>query len=125
MTRLLLICFAGGIGTGARYLVGGLALKLWGPSFPYGTLLINFVGSFVLAAVMQLANNSELISTTTRLILATGLCGGFTTYSTFSWETFKFFQEGAWGLGLLNILATLIGCLVACALGFAGARAFG
>jgi CrcB protein len=122
MHRLLLICFAGAIGTGARYIVGGLALKAFGSSFPFGTLIINFAGSFVLAVVMALGTTTELISVTTRLTLATGFCGGFTTYSTFSYDTFKYFQEGAWGLGLANILATLIGCLFACLLGFAGAR---
>jgi CrcB protein len=122
MIRLLLICFAGAVGTGARYLMGGLALKLLGASFPWGTLVINLLGSFVLAAVMTIGTTTGTLSVTTRLTLATGFCGGFTTYSTFSYDTFKYFQEGAWGLGLANILATVIGCLLACLLGFAGAR---
>lgn len=122
MTRLLWICFGGALGTGARYLVSGWVLKAMGPAFPYGTLAVNFIGSFLLAAVMQVGLTTDMMSPTVRLTLATGVLGGFTTYSTFSYETFGYMQEGAWGAATLNIVVTVVSCLAGCLLGFVTAR---
>jgi fluoride exporter len=122
MTRFLWICLGGAVGTGARYLLGGWALRALGPSFPYGTLSVNLIGSLLVAALMYLGVEATMLSPTLRIVLTTGVMGGFTTYSTFSYETMKYLQDGAWGLAIVNVLVTVFGCLAACAAGWAGAR---
>jgi len=117
MVRVLLICLAGAIGTGARYWASDVALRVLGPAFPYGTLLVNVVGSFVLAAIMYASVSAGVLSPTMRLVFGTGFCGGFTTYSTFNYETMKYLQAGAYGLAAANIAGTLVACMAA---GFAG-----
>ncbi|MCC7382287.1 MAG: fluoride efflux transporter CrcB [Deltaproteobacteria bacterium] len=120
--KLLWISLGGAAGTAARYLISGWTASLLGPSFPYGTLMVNVTGSFLLAFLMQLSLTTELLPVTLRLALTTGVLGGYTTYSTFSYETFRYFQEGAWLPGGLNVLVTVTACLIACLLGFALAK---
>lgn len=120
--RFLWICLGGAAGTGARYLLSGWLLRVAGPGFPWGTLAVNLVGSFLLGLLMHVALTTELLSTTARLALTTGVIGGFTTYSTFNYETLRLFQEGAWLLGILNLAATVVGCLIAGALGLLSGR---
>jgi fluoride exporter len=122
MVRFLWICLGGALGTGARYLVSGWTLQALGSAFPWGTLAVNLAGSFLLAGLMALGVESSLFSPTLRLALATGVMGGFTTYSTFSYETMRSLQEGAWGTALVNVLVTVVGCLAACWLGWVVAR---
>src|SRR5688572_21239652 len=110
MSRLLWVCVAGALGTGARYLLAAWLLRLLGPSFPWGTLIVNALGSFLLGVVMQLGLHTDLVSPTARVVLATGLMGGFTTYSTFNYETLQYIQEGAWTMATLNIGATVVLC---------------
>jgi CrcB protein len=121
MPRFLWICLGGAAGTGARYLMSGWAQRLGG-SFPYGTLFVNVLGSFLLGVLMQVSLTTGLLSPTLRLALTTGALGGFTTYSTFNYETLQYFQGGAWLFGFLNILTTVIGCLIAGAFGLFAAR---
>ncbi len=122
MLRLLLICLGGALGTGARYLLSGWALSALGPVFPYGTLMINAIGSLLISFIMHISLNTSLISPTLRLVLTTGVMGGFTTYSTFNYETLRYWQEGAWLWGLLYILSTVVLCLVMGTLGLFAAR---
>jgi CrcB protein len=122
MSQLLMICLGGAIGTGARYLLSGWVLQVMGTSFPYGTLVVNGIGSFLLAALMYAGIEAATISPSLRVVLGTGVLGGFTTYSTFSFETMKYLQDGAWLLAAVNILGTVVGCLVACLAGWACAR---
>jgi CrcB protein len=122
MLRFAWICFGGAIGTGVRYLLSGWMLKVLGPSFPYGTFAVNVIGSFLLVAIMHVALSTQLVSPTLRLTLTTGVMGGFTTYSTFSYETFKYLQDGAWLLALRYVGVTVFGCLIACVLGLAAAK---
>jgi fluoride exporter len=119
--RLFWICLGGAFGTGARYLLSGWTLKVFGPAFPYGTLAVNIIGSFLLAGLMYIGVDSEIMPPALRLALTTGVMGGFTTYSTFSYETMKYLQDGVWGLAILNVLLTVFGCLAACLVGWAGA----
>jgi len=119
--RFLLICAGGAVGTGARYLVALGALRLFGPAFPYGTLTVNVVGSFLIAFLMQLGGAFAL-PPDLRAVLTTGVLGGFTTYSTFNYETLKYLEEGAWDVALLNLLVTALSCLVAGGLGFWAGR---
>ena len=123
MIRFLWICFGGAVGTGARYLVSGWAVRLLGSSFAWGTLAVNLVGSFLLAALIHLGTTTELMNPTLRAALTTGAMGGFTTYSTFSYETFHYYQEGAVALGTANIAVTVIACLAGSLLGFLAAQA--
>jgi len=117
------LCASGGaIGTGARYLVATAAPRWWGTSFPYGTLVVNVAGSFLLGAIMHLGLTTTVIPPTLRLVLATGVMGGFTTYSTFNYETLQYLGQGALRLAGLNVAATLLICLVAGAVGSAAAR---
>jgi CrcB protein len=124
MSQFLWICFGGAIGTGARYLLGSWALRALGPGFPYGTLSVNVLGSFLVAVFMYLGVETTVLTPGVRLVLTTGLMGGFTTYSAFSYETLKYLQEGAFGLAAANALVTTFGCLAACALGWATTRWF-
>jgi len=121
MARFFWICLGGAIGTGGRYLLSGWLARVAGAGFPYGTLTVNLLGSFLLSLVMQVALASGL-SPSLRLFVAVGLVGGFTTYSTFNYETLQSLEEGAWGLGLLNLSATVGGCLAAGLLGVLAGR---
>ena len=122
--RLFLVCLGGAIGTAARYLTALWAASQFGSAFPVGTFLVNVIGSFLIALIMQLSTATELISPDLRLMLTTGVMGGFTTYSTFNYETTNYFREGAWMIGAANIGATLAGCLIAGVAGLAVARLF-
>jgi fluoride exporter len=115
--RLLWICLAGALGTGARYLIGLWAAQRFGTAFPYGTLIVNVVGCFLIAAIVQVALNVATFSPTLRLALTTGLLGGFTTYSSFAYETTHLFQTGASGAALANFGLTTLGCFTAVLLG--------
>ena len=122
MERLFWVCLGGAFGSGARYLLSGWVLDRFGPAFPSGTLAVNTIGSFLLGALMFLGVEAGTLSPTLRLALTTGVMGGFTTYSTFSYETMRYLQDGAWALALLNVVVTVVGCLVACFLGWAAAH---
>jgi fluoride exporter len=120
--RYLLVAVGGALGSMARYWVGGLAPRLFGAGFPYGTLVVNLVGSFLISAVMGVSLNSTVIPVNLRIFLATGMIGGFTTYSAFNYETLALLQQRLWLTGGLNIAATLLGCFIAGLLGFLLAR---
>jgi fluoride exporter len=117
MSRFFWICFGGAAGTGARYVLSGWALRALGTGFPYGTLAVNVLGSFAVGLLMQVGLTTPLMSPTLRLSLTTGVMGGFTTYSTFNYETIRYIQDGAWLLAVANVGVTLLACLAA---GFAG-----
>jgi CrcB protein len=123
MSRLLWICLGGAVGSGARYLVSTWVLGTLGPAFPWGTLAVNAIGSFLLGALMHVGLSTDLLSPTLRLALSTGVMGGFTTYSTFNYETLQYVRDGALRLAALNVGTTVILCLAAGLLGLAAARA--
>ena len=125
MARFLLICLGGAIGTGARYMVAIWSARTIGTAFPYGTLFVNVGGSFLLGLLMQLSLSTQMISADMRLIIGTGILGGFTTYSTFNYETLALLREDALGVAFANTVVTLIGCLIAGAFGIGVARAVG
>lgn len=122
MTRALLIGLAGALGTLTRYAVGLWAGKALGAGFPYGTLIVNVVGCFLIALVSQLALSTTLVSPTLRLTLTTGFMGGLTTYSSFNLETTSLLRERAWATAAANVGLTLITCFVAGMLGLIAAR---
>ncbi len=122
MTRLLLICLGGAVGTGARYLLGGLVVRWVGADFPYGTLLINVLGSFLVGLVQQVGLSTLLIPDTLRVVLAIGVMGGFTTYSSFSYETLKLVEAGSWVGAAVYVALTTALCLGCCAVGLSLGR---
>src|SRR4051794_19362651 len=115
--RFVLICLGGAIGTGARYLTSLWALSAFGAAFPFGTLIVNALGSFLIAFIVEMAGMTNAISADVRLMLTTGVMGGFTTYSAFNFETTAYMRMGSFGTALANVGVTLFGCLAA---GFAG-----
>ncbi|MGZ6130734.1 MAG: fluoride efflux transporter CrcB [Myxococcaceae bacterium] len=123
MTRVGLVALGGALGSVARYGVGALAAQFLGPAFPWGTLLVNVTGSFLIALVMHLALTGTVISLEIRIFLTTGILGGFTTYSSFNYETLALLNQRAYWLAGLNLASTVLGCLVAGMLGLAAGRA--
>lgn len=117
-----LVCLGGAVGTGARYLLGGVALRWLGADFPHGTLLVNVVGSFCIGLVQELAWGSLVLPESARVILAVGLLGGFTTYSAFAYESLRLAANGSWGAALLYVALTTALCFAACLLGIGAAR---
>ncbi|MFQ5700043.1 MAG: fluoride efflux transporter FluC [Myxococcota bacterium] len=122
MERLLWISLGGAVGSAGRYLLTGWVLRALGTGFPWGTLAVNAAGSLLLAAIAHVGLTTEWLSPNTRLTLTIGVLGGFTTYSTFSYETLGYCQEGAWALAGMNAVANLGLCLVASFAGFLAAR---
>ena len=125
MALFLFVCLGGTVGTAARYLLGVSVQAAFGPTFPVGTLTVNLVGSFLVSMLMVLGADKGLISTPARIVLCTGVLGGFTTYSSFNFETMRLWQAGSLGLGFLNLGLTVVGCLVAGALGLLTGRLIG
>jgi CrcB protein len=122
MHRLFWICLAGAAGTAARYFVGLWAARRLGPEFPYGTLIVNLVGCFLIAFVMNVAV-AKSWPETTRLAVTVGFLGGFTTYSSFNYETTGLAGSGAVGLATVYLLLTLLGGFAAGLLGLLASRA--
>jgi CrcB protein len=117
MKEFLLVCLAGAAGTGARFALSTGIAALLGPQFPYGTIVVNVLGSFAIAAIVYASTVSDLITPAVRVVLTTGFLGGFTTYSAFNQATVTFLQQDLWGRAVLNVALTVVACLVA---GFAG-----
>ena len=122
MLRLLLVAVGGAVGSSLRYLVASAALAWLGPTFPWGTLVVNLVGSFAIGLVQQLAVEGLVLSENTRLLLSTGVLGGLTTYSAFSYESVRLMETGAWLPAWLNILLTTAASLTLCFLGLTTGR---
>jgi CrcB protein len=106
----------------ARYWLSGAAQSWTGAGFPSGTLVVNVLGSFVIGLVMTLSLERGAIDNDLRILLTTGFCGGFTTMSTFSYETLALVRDGEQLLALGNVGGTLVACLAAVWLGNLAAR---
>lgn len=104
------------VGAALRYLAGLAAARIPG-ALPWGTLLVNLAGCFVMGFITGWLFTGRPERESLRLFLATGMLGGFTTFSAFSLETFQFIQDGRWGLALLYVLLTAVGCLLGVSLG--------
>jgi CrcB protein len=94
--RIALIGVFGAVGTLARYGLQGVVHIRMGSTFPYGTLLVNLTGCFLLGLIGQFTMNRLVISPDWRVAIAVGFFGGYTTFSSFGWETAKMLEEGAW-----------------------------
>lgn len=122
MTNILAIACCGALGCVSRYLMASLVNRLAGPSFPYGTLAVNVIGAFLIGLIMDLSLRTT-VSPVLRLALTTGFLGGFTTFSTFSYETFRLLEEGELLLATLNVGGSVALCLAGTWLGIIAARA--
>jgi CrcB protein len=119
----LAISVAAIVGANLRYLLSRLAATALGSVFPYGTLCINIVGSFIVGFFIIWTTERALVDPRWRLLVVVGFCGSFTTFSSYAFETMSYFENGQWGLMLANLLSNNILCLVAALAGMALARA--
>jgi len=117
MQRLFWVCLAGAIGTGTRYLLALWVGLRFDSNFPIATLIVNVVGCFLIAVVIQTSLQVSFFSPDLRVILTTGFMGGLTTYSAFNFETTNLWLTGARRMALLNFGLTTVGCLVSGMLG--------
>jgi len=122
LERVLIVGVGGGIGSILRYLVSLAAAHWLGSEFPYGTLIVNMSGAFIIGLVQQVATDALLIPDGTRLFLTAGMMGGLTTYSTFSYETVQLMESHAWYHAWVNVVLTTAACLALCVLGMAVGR---
>ena len=121
----LWVGIGGAIGSIARYWLSVVMTALTGPQFPWGTILINVLGSFIIGFFGTLTAHDGRMSVPTdlRIFVMTGICGGFTTFSAFSLQTFDLAHDGRWFNAAANVLLSVVACLVAVTLGFFAAAA--
>ena len=115
--NLLVVFIGGGLGAVARYLLQGFVYRFAGTEFPYGTLIVNILGCFTIGILMSSMEERFLATPTLRLFLTIGILGGFTTFSSFSYETMALIREGNLLAGGINVIASVVVCLGATWLG--------
>lgn len=108
MINYLFVGLGAAIGGGLRYWTSNVVYKFFPTFFPYGTLVVNVIGSFLLGIFIFYFDKNELMSQNLKLFLTIGFCGGFTTFSTFSFETIKLIQDSEIYLALLNIVLSIV-----------------
>ena len=123
MKDFLAISVAAIVGANLRYLLSRLAAREFGPIFPYGTLTINIIGSFIVGFFVIWTTERLLVDPRWRLLVVIGFCGSFTTFSSYAVETLSYFEQGQWGLMLTNVLSNNLLCLGGALAGTARARA--
>ncbi|MDP9485235.1 MAG: fluoride efflux transporter CrcB [Actinomycetota bacterium] len=122
--NVLLVAAGGALGAAARYLAGLWIVARFGAGFPWGTFFVNVTGSFLIGIVLVLVERGALPAEA-RLFVAVGLCGGYTTFSSFSYETLQLLNGGDAAPVLLNIFGQVLFCLLAVYLGVVFARVLG
>jgi len=122
LKNFLAISSAAIVGANLRYLLSRIAARQLGPVFPYGTLFINIVGSFIVGYFIIWTTERVLIDPRWRLLVVIGFCGSFTTFSSFAFETMAYFEQGQWGLMVVNILSNNLLCLGAALAGMSLGR---
>ncbi|MGZ3663761.1 MAG: fluoride efflux transporter CrcB [Ktedonobacterales bacterium] len=122
--RVLLVALGGALGASTRYLLGMWIQTRVGPDFPWGTFVINVTGSFLIGIVLGLVNAGTL-SAEARLFLAVGVLGGYTTFSSFSFETLELLGDGNIQAFLFNAIGQLVAGLLAVYLGIVLSRSLG
>ena len=125
LERVLLVALGGALGGAVRYAASVAAVAWLGVGFPWGTLAVNLAGSFLIGLVQQFAVDSSLVPENARLFLTTGIMGGLTTYSAFSYETARLMEANAWATAWLYVVLTTALCLALCFLGIAAGRMLG
>ncbi len=110
--QYILVFVGGGLGSITRFGIGNLSTRFFGTTFPYGTLISNLLSAFIIGALVALAFEVSRISDQTRLLLITGFCGGFSTFSAFTSETFMLLRNHQATAAIMNILISIIGSLI-------------
>ena len=123
MEMVCYIALFGALGCATRYLLSGWVYRLFGQSFPVGTLAVNIVGAFCIGLIMEFSLRSTLISPALRIGLTVGFLGGLTTFSTFSYETFRLLEDGEFVIAAVNVLTSVLLCLFFTWAGIIAARA--
>ncbi len=123
MQPYLWIAIGSALGGMARYWCTGAAARLFGETFPWGTLLINILGSFVIGFFVSLTgpDGRYVVDPNFRAFVTVGLCGGYTTFSSFSLQTLNLARDGEWLYAGLNVLFSVALCLLAAWLGYVAA----
>jgi CrcB protein len=116
------IAVGSALGGVSRYLVGGVLQRAAGPGFPVGTLVVNLTGSFLLGLFLRYAVDTPTLTPEWRAFLTIGFCGGYTTFTTFRYETVALLEDGQWGRAGAYIGLSLGLALIGVLLGFAAAR---
>ncbi len=116
MFNVFAVFIGGGFGSIARYGLGRLTLLLFGVAFPFGTLVVNVLSCIILGFTFGLAETRVQMNWS-RSLIAIGFCGGFSTFSTFSMETFNLMKEGQWLFAIASVSLNLFLCLLGIALG--------
>jgi len=116
------VALGGAFGSAARYLIGLAVQSRSTAHFPVGTLVVNFSGCLLLGFLLSYALEPPAVSPEVRALLTTGLCGGYTTFSTFGYETVVLLQQGNWRRAALYILLSVAGSLMGIFIGMGGAR---
>ena len=122
MINFLAISLGAIVGANARYIISRYAAKLLGPVFPYGTLIINVAGSFIVGWFLIWTSERVLIDPRWRLLVVIGFCGGLTTFSSYAYESMAYFEQGQWFLMAANILSNNLLSLLGALAGMAAAR---
>ena len=117
MDKILLAGFGGFIGSALRYWMSVMVYRSLGQDFPYGTLLVNLVGCLLIGLLMSLFEHRFVVSPNVRILLSIGVLGGFTTFSSFSYETISLVREGSYYLGMINVFLNVSLCLAGTAIG--------
>jgi CrcB protein len=123
MRELALVATGGAIGAAMRYAVGGFVGSRAGAGFPWGTFAVNIAGAFLLGLLMALSSERAVIGAAWRLFLGIGVLGGFTTFSTLSYETVRLLEQGSALQGLVNMFGTGLVGIIAALAGLALGRA--
>jgi CrcB protein len=120
--RLLLVAAGGALGALARYALAGLVHRLSPPFFPYGTFAVNIVGCLLFGVVAGLDEVRSVVGPSGRTFVLIGLLGGFTTFSTYTFETFELLRDGQVGRAMLNVGGQVLGGMFALWVGHTAAR---
>lgn len=120
MESYIVIAIGSALGGVTRYWCSGVAARLIGETFPWGTLIVNILGSFVIGffATLTAPDGRVFVSSTTRQFVMIGICGGYTTFSSFSLQTLNLMNDGEWLYAGANVTLSVLLCLVAVWLGY-------
>ncbi|RPI04825.1 MAG: fluoride efflux transporter CrcB [Ignavibacteriae bacterium] len=117
MRNYILVFLGGGLGASARYYLSGTVYRFLPSDFPYGNLIVNITGCFTIGLLMTMMEERFLSDPSLRVFLTIGILGGFTTFSSFSYETVALLRDAEFLRASLNIGASVFGCLAATILG--------